>query len=84
MNPFNIVTNTLRVSMVGLANLFCGCSHGKTTFPITLQASTYIVCLECGLHLPYDWSRMRVSGLLGGWPSPPIVCTSSPTNRAAR
>ena len=34
-----------------MANLLCGCLHGKTTFPITLQASTYVVCLECGRHL---------------------------------
>jgi len=84
MNPFNIVTNTLRVILAGLANLFCGCSHGKTTLPITLQASTYSVCLECGRHLPYDWSRMQVSRRLIGWPSPPVVCTLAPTNKAAR
>ncbi len=68
MDRFNIVTNTVRVSLTGLANLFCGCSHGKTTFPITLQASTYIVCLECGRHLPYDWTRMRVTGWLTACP----------------
>jgi hypothetical protein len=84
MNPFNIVTNTLRASLAGLANLFCGCSHRKTTFPITLQASTYIVCLECGRHLPYDWCRMRAGKRLIGWPSPPVAPALGPANRASR
>jgi hypothetical protein len=84
MNPFNIVTNTLRLSLVGLANLLYGCLHGKTTFPITLQASTYVVCLECGRQLPYDWSKMRISRRLVAWPSPPVVCTLAPTTRPSR
>jgi hypothetical protein len=84
MVGFNTVTNTVRVSLTGLANLFCGCSHGKTTFPITLQASTYIVCLECGRHLPYDWSRMRVTGRLMAWPPALPARTLAPTNKASR
>jgi hypothetical protein len=38
-----------------------GCAHRRTTFPITLQSETYIACLECGRHLPYDWTAMRVT-----------------------
>ena len=46
-----------------------GCSHKKTTFPITRPrkvkeagriADTYIVCLDCGLEMPYSWKEMRV------------------------
>ena len=46
-----------------------GCSHEKTTFPITLKGServpsnfprTYIVCLDCGKELPYSWAEMKV------------------------
>jgi len=46
-----------------------GCSHKKTSFPITRprkapQArrlrNTYIVCLACGEELPYSWSEMRI------------------------
>jgi hypothetical protein len=46
-----------------------GCSHEKTTFPITLKVAerapnnlsrTYIVCLDCGKELPYSWSEMKV------------------------
>ena len=46
-----------------------GCSHGKTTFPITLKDAegardnftrTYIVCLDCGRELSYSWPEMKV------------------------
>lgn len=84
MSPFNTVTNTVRMSLAGMANLLFGCLHGKTTFPITLQASTYVVCLECGRHLRYDWSRMRISRRLMAWPSPPIVCALASTARPSR
>ena len=62
----NLVANTVRVHLVGLADWFSRCSHPRTTFPITLRASvsidgqqsaqveTYIVCLECGRHFAYD------------------------------
>jgi len=84
MDRFNILTNTVRVSLTGLANLFSSCSHSKTTFPITLQASTYMVCLDCGRHPPYDWSRMRVSGRLIPWPSTPSTRPLSPAGKASR
>ena len=46
-----------------------GCSHKKTTFPITRPrkvkeegrlANTYVVCLDCGLEMPYSWKELRV------------------------
>ncbi len=44
------------------------CWHKKTTFPITLKnrkqadaaSVTYVVCLECGRELQYDWKQMKV------------------------
>jgi hypothetical protein len=50
-----------------------GCTHRKTTFPLTPirrggiaarsntepKAQTYIACLDCGKELPYDWEKMR-------------------------
>jgi hypothetical protein len=43
------------------------CHHRRTTFPVTAgyrgnaaARRTYIVCLDCGAELPYDWKRMRV------------------------
>jgi hypothetical protein len=48
-----------------------GCWHSHYSFPITLRPSsrrsqaaaltgTYVVCLDCGKELPYDWKEMRV------------------------
>jgi hypothetical protein len=51
-------------------NVFFGCGHQRTTFPITPgrrsalaaapTASTYVVCLDCGKEFAYDWKAMRV------------------------
>ena len=46
-----------------------GCSHVKMSFPITRggkdkkaleQPRTYVVCLDCGKEIPYNWTEMRV------------------------
>ena len=53
-----------------LANFF-GCAHSKYSFPRTLRkgmrrgqaaaiTGTYVVCLDCGSELPYDWEQMCV------------------------
>ena len=54
-----------------LDSLF-GCSHQRTTFPITrgrklvgahiaaARNRTYVVCLDCGQEFDYDWQSMRV------------------------
>jgi adenine-specific DNA methylase len=57
--------------MDGLWNSFFGCWHKHTSFPITSRKNapqgqrstirdTYIVCLDCGKHLPYSWEQMKV------------------------
>ena len=84
MDRFNIMANTMRVNLLGLANLLLSSWHGKTTFPITLEASTYIVCLQCGRHLSYDWSGMRVTGQLTVWPPALLVRALAPTGMASR
>ncbi len=52
-----------------------GCSHRKTTFPLTPRCigvgrsakssghphGAYVVCLDCGREFGYDWSAMRIS-----------------------
>jgi hypothetical protein len=50
-----------------------GCAHRQKGFPITVgrqasvagqqgeQAETYVVCLDCGRHLAYDWTTMQVT-----------------------
>jgi hypothetical protein len=46
------------------------CSHNDYSFPITPRPSrtstalrpsgTYVVCLDCGRELAYDWNTMKV------------------------
>jgi hypothetical protein len=52
-----------------LLNALFGCSHRKTTFPLTPRrklactggpAETYVVCLNCGTEFAYDWQTMRI------------------------
>ncbi|MBZ5629445.1 MAG: hypothetical protein LAO06_11340 [Acidobacteriia bacterium] len=53
------------------------CRHKKTSQPFTATASSasaaewetvgagpshYIVCLDCGKRIPYDWANMRRLG----------------------
>ena len=49
-----------------------GCSHQRTTFPLTptrknagnpvpvARGGAYITCLDCGREFAYDWKSMRV------------------------
>ena len=48
-----------------------GCIHANYSFPRTLKPvcnsqgvpsklRTYVVCLDCGKDVPYDWDAMRV------------------------
>lgn len=51
---------------------FFGCWHGHYSFPITVKrgrrieaarvTGTYVVCLDCGKELPYDWQQMKIVG----------------------
>ena len=74
MDRFSAVASTVLMRLEGVADWLYGCSHRRTTFPITLRASagaegeqstyveTYIVCLDCGRQFAYDWTRMRLAG----------------------
>lgn len=54
-----------------LVNALLGCSHRRTTFPLTpgrksgfaapgaVRHGTYVVCLDCGKEFHYDWNEMR-------------------------
>jgi len=47
-----------------------GCGHNHSSFPITVRSrsrspaanltGTYVVCLDCGKEMPYDWEEMKV------------------------
>ena len=46
-----------------ILNTIFGCSHQRTTFPITplrKTNGTYVACLDCGQEFSYDWKTMRV------------------------
>jgi hypothetical protein len=54
-----------------LLNSMFGCWHTHYSFPITIRAGkrrspaasitgTYVVCLDCGKELPYNWREMKV------------------------
>lgn len=52
-----------------LLNSLFGCSHQRTTFPLTPgrrmapaahRHGTYVVCLDCGQEFAYDWKAMRL------------------------
>jgi hypothetical protein len=60
-----------------LVDALFGCWHNRYSFPITIRANArkhsrpsaaaaltgmYVVCLDCGRELPYDWQQMRVIG----------------------
>jgi len=54
-----------------ILDTFFGCWHSHYSFPITVRhgahrsaaaslTGTYVVCLDCGKELPYDWKEMRI------------------------
>jgi hypothetical protein len=40
-------------------DLCLGCRHDHLTRPFTIQADTYMVCLDCGRQLAYSAETMR-------------------------
>ena len=55
--------------LASLLNSLFGCSHQRTTFPLTPSRKmaatahrhgTYVVCLDCGKEFAYDWNGMRI------------------------
>jgi hypothetical protein len=55
--------------ITALLNSLFGCSHQRTTFPLTPSRKmassanrhgTYVVCLDCGQEFRYDWKEMRI------------------------
>jgi len=53
-----------------LLNALFGCTHDRTTFPLTPgrkpagngahRHGMYVVCLDCGQEFRYNWAEMRV------------------------
>ena len=61
----------LFVRLINLADWLWGCSHRRTTLPMTRNDETYVVCLECGRRFGYDWARMRTASRWRVHRSPP-------------
>jgi len=52
--------------LASIINALFGCSHKRTTFPITpnrrsTRKGTYVVCLDCGQEFDYNWKEMRMT-----------------------
>jgi hypothetical protein len=54
-----------------LVDTLFGCLHTNYSFPRTTKPicnsgdapstpHTYVVCLDCGKHLAYDWHKMKI------------------------
>lgn len=70
-----------------MLNVFFGCSHKRTTFPLTVanrvgftanaeRGNTYVACLDCGKEFNYNWSEMRIGSPLNA--SAPLVPVQAP------
>ena len=52
-------------------NVLFGCRHDNYSFPMTIKPGvrcpgashigTYVVCLDCGKEMSYDWARMQIA-----------------------
>jgi hypothetical protein len=79
MDHLSVAVSAFRARLAGVANSLFGCSHRRTAFPVTFpasasadgphstQAEVYVVCLDCGHHLVYDWTTMRVTRQSAAW-----------------
>jgi hypothetical protein len=59
--------------MAKLFDAFFGCWHSHYSFPMTIRqksvrnvaaaavTGTYVVCLDCGKELPYNWTEMKIA-----------------------
>jgi hypothetical protein len=75
-----------------MLNALLGCTHRRTTFPITparrsgfsplsagARRGTYVVCLDCGKEFGYDWAEMRIGDPVAA----PVTAAASLSTSAA-
>jgi hypothetical protein len=58
-----------------ILNALFGCMHSHISFPITIKkgprsgaaffTGTYVVCLDCGKEMAYDWKQMKIVAATG-------------------
>jgi hypothetical protein len=75
--------------MARLFDAFFGCWHSHYSFPMTIRqknlrgnaaasvTGTYVVCLDCGKELPYDWTQMKVAAAVPGTPGSAVAALAS-------
>lgn len=79
MNRPYRVASAFYARLVDLDDRLFGCSHRRTTFPMTLwngastRKETYIACLACGRHFAYDWTAMQVNRQRLDWAGMNVV-----------
>jgi hypothetical protein len=62
-----------------LIDSLMGCSHRRTTFPLTparsaaniSRSGTYVACLDCGKEFAYDWKTMQLGRQVTAPPATP-------------
>ena len=73
-----------------LLNTLFGCSHSRTTFPLTPSRKmatsshrhgTYVVCLDCGKEFGYNWKEMRIGEPVMSRTAATTTESYSPANR---
>ena len=69
-----------------------GCTHGRTTFPLTPKAGppglraggvTYVTCLDCGREFAYDWETMRRGEAISAHQTDPELRQVDPSAKPA-
>lgn len=55
-----------------------GCSHKRTTFPMTARGGMYVACLDCGKEFAYDWKSMQIGQQVGEAPKVQPVAIRRP------
>ncbi len=55
----NWITVCLRAIVSFFTEILFGCSHAHLTRPFTINAETYMVCLDCGKQVYYSAQEMR-------------------------
>jgi len=69
-----------------LISSLLGCSHKRTTFPLTpgrssggiSRSGTYVACLDCGKEFAYDWKTMQIGEAVA---VPRVVVEAQPSFR---
>lgn len=54
-----ILMNVIRTTFNFFSEICFGCAHDRLSRPFSIEDQCYMVCLECGRHVPYSPTTMR-------------------------